>query len=47
MIVDEYDLSTIEAAIHRYVAACSGEDWSQIAWKLARVFAWEFEDYRA
>ncbi|MFC4435992.1 immunity 8 family protein [Cupriavidus respiraculi] len=45
MIVPEYDLGKIEGAIHGYVASCAGENWPNIASKLARVFAWEFEDY--
>ena len=47
MIVPEYDLAKMEDSIHRYVASCSGENWANIASKLARVFAWEFEDYVA
>jgi hypothetical protein len=47
LVVREYDLAAIEGAIHRYVAGCSGQDWNHIARKLARVFAWEFEDYQA
>lgn len=47
MIVSEYDLAKIEGAIRRYVVACEGDNWGIIASKLARVFAWEFEDYVA
>ncbi|WP_422879715.1 Imm8 family immunity protein [Paraburkholderia terricola] len=40
------DFSSIEPFIHSYVAGCSGGGWSEVSRKLARVFAWEFEDYR-
>jgi hypothetical protein len=46
LIVDKYDLGTIEEFISFYVSSCYGEDWDSIAEKLSRVFRWEFEDYR-
>lgn len=46
LIVFEYDLTNIKAAIERYVENCSGSDWGSIALKLSRVAAWEFEDYQ-
>lgn len=47
MIVREYNLSAIKEQIHKYVAQADGDDWNAIATKLARVFAWEFEDYQS
>lgn len=46
LIVHRYDLATIRSKIESYVSEVSGETWSDIASKLARVFAWEYEDYR-
>ena len=46
LIVHDYSLPSIEEHIHTYVAQCDGHDWNAIAGKLARMFAWEFEDYQ-
>lgn len=46
LIVREYDISVIEKCISDYVNECDGADWSGVAGKLGRVFAWEFEDYQ-
>ena len=46
LIVREYDLSAIEKCIRDYVDRCNGSNWNSIAGKLARVLAWEFEDYQ-
>ncbi|MFM0741446.1 immunity 8 family protein [Paraburkholderia xenovorans] len=46
LIVREYSLPSIEGYISNYVAQCDGQDWNGIAVKLARMFAWEFEDYQ-
>ncbi|MFM0723153.1 immunity 8 family protein [Paraburkholderia strydomiana] len=46
LIVREYDFSAIEQCIQSYVADCKGDSWNIVAGKLARVFAWEFEDYQ-
>jgi hypothetical protein len=45
LIVFEYDISKIRNHISRYCERCIGEDWQDIATKLARVGRWEFEDY--
>ncbi|WP_176082126.1 immunity 8 family protein [Paraburkholderia tropica] len=47
LIVREYSLPSIEEHIRTFVAQCNGSDWNAIAFKLARVFAWEFEDYQS
>lgn len=46
LIVREYDRSAIETCIRNYAAKCSGDDWDDIAKRLARNLSWEFEDYR-
>jgi len=45
LIVREFNLVAIEHHIHEYVKECSGNDWISIARMVARVLAWEFEDY--
>ena len=32
--------------INEYIDKCSDENWEEIANKLSRYFAWEFEDYQ-
>lgn len=46
LIVREYDRSTIETCIYDYVAKCVGDEWHDIAERIARNLFWEFEDYR-
>lgn len=46
LIVFEYNLTNIKAAVERYIENCSGENWEDIAIKLTRIAAWEFEDYQ-
>lgn len=46
LIVRDYDFAVIEKFICSYVEQCHGDEWSAVAEKLGRVFAWEFEDYQ-
>jgi hypothetical protein len=46
LIVHEYDRSAIEKCVHDYVAKCTGDEWQEIAEKIARNLSWEFEDYQ-
>jgi Immunity protein 8 len=46
LIVLEYDFKLIRGKIESYVATCHGSNWTEVASKLSRVAAWEFEDYR-
>lgn len=45
MFVFSYDLSQIKGTLERYCKQCVGDDWSALTAKLARLGAWEFEDY--
>ena len=45
LIVFAYELEKIRDAIAQYCERCSGDTWMDIAPKLARLGAWEFEDY--
>ena len=45
LIVLEYNFAKILNKIERYVRACKGNNWNEIASKLARMFHWEFEGY--
>lgn len=45
LIVAEYKLTAITAVITKFVERCSGESWAEVASKLSRIAAWEFEDY--
>ncbi|ACS84126.1 immunity 8 family protein [Musicola paradisiaca] len=46
LLVRKYDLDEIKKTITDYIDQCEGEDWMEIAQKLSRVFAWEYEDYQ-
>ncbi|WP_338892323.1 immunity 8 family protein [Aeromonas rivipollensis] len=46
LLVRKYDLDEITKAITDYIDQCEGNDWMEIAQKLSRVFAWEYEDYQ-
>lgn len=46
LLVRKYDLDEITKTITDYIDQCEGEDWMEIAQKLSRVFAWEYEDYQ-
>jgi hypothetical protein len=45
-IVPEYNLKTITGIITKFVSRCSGGTWKDVAGKLSRFVAWEFEDYQ-
>jgi hypothetical protein len=46
LIVTRYDHDRIVSEIKRYVEGCIGNDFWEIAQKVARIAAWEFEDYQ-
>lgn len=46
LLMPEYDYGLILQAVIRRMDACQGRDWHEVANKLARFAAWEFEDYR-
>ncbi|MEZ0600800.1 immunity 8 family protein [Paraburkholderia sp. IW21] len=46
LIVKGYNLAAIADQLDRMVQRCSGDDWQEIAVKIARFAAWEFEDYK-
>lgn len=45
LIVGQYDVVEIEAAISLRVQACVCDTWDKTVQLLCRYFAWEFEDY--
>jgi hypothetical protein len=45
LIVFRYDPDQIRREISRYVEGCTGKNFWEIAQKVARIGAWEFEDY--
>lgn len=45
LIVSEYDFKSISAAIRQCVEGCTGANWPEIAMKISRFAAWEYEDY--
>ena len=47
LIVFDYDLPAIQETISRYVTSCSGSSWNEVAERIGRMVAWEFEDYQA
>ena len=46
LVVQEYDYALILELVSERIASCDGNDWAEVANKLARIAAWEFEDYR-
>ena len=46
LLMPEYDYDLMLRAVTREMDACQGKDWHEVANKLARFAAWEFEDYR-
>lgn len=46
LIVLCYDRDRIESEIAQYVDGCTGKDFWELAQKVARIGAWEFEDYQ-
>ncbi|MAG68035.1 MULTISPECIES: immunity 8 family protein [Pseudomonas] len=47
LIVKEFNYQLIVDAIIKAISQYEGVGWSEIACKLARLYAWEFEDYQA
>lgn len=45
LIVREYSYERIVNTIRDFLQLCSGENWSEVAEKVARLGKWEFEDY--
>jgi hypothetical protein len=45
MFVFSYDLRQISRTLERYCERCVGDNWQALAAKLARLGAWEYEDY--
>lgn len=46
LIVPRYDRERIKSEISQYVEGCTGRDFWELAQKVARIGAWEFEDYQ-
>ncbi len=46
LLVRKYNFNEIKKIVTDYIDQCEGDDWMEIAEKLARVFQWEFEDYQ-
>jgi len=44
--VPVFDLATIRGTITKFVERCSGQSWNEVAAKINRIAAWEFEDYQ-
>jgi hypothetical protein len=45
LIVDRWNFPEIQQFVINYIDSCEGEDWTEVASKLSRMFFWEFEDY--
>ena len=44
-VVNQYRFDFIRDKLIKYIGHCSGENWPEIAGKVARIGHWEFEDY--
>jgi hypothetical protein len=47
LIVLEYDFRRLNDFITRWVGACEGATWQELAQRIGRLGRWEFEDYEA
>lgn len=47
LIVSRYDQGRIRRELDHYVEGCTGDNFWEIAQKVARIGAWEFEDYQS
>ena len=47
LVVREFDLHHISDLISDSIEKCEGQDWTEIALKLSRLYSWEFEDYKS
>lgn len=46
LIISHYDRELIKSEIKHYVENCTGDNFWEMAQKVARVAFWEFEDYQ-
>lgn len=46
LIAHHFDPQRIEDYVRQRIGEASGEDWPEVAGKIARWAHWEFEDYR-
>jgi len=47
LIVDRIDLDLVSRAVETALRRCEGNTWEEVAVKIGRFAAWEFEDYQA
>jgi hypothetical protein len=46
LVVQTFSWEAVEAALYQYVHSVEGDTWAEVAERLNRFMAWEFEDYR-
>jgi hypothetical protein len=46
LFVKEYDYEELKSFMTDYCSACTGNSWTEVAQKVARIGYWEFEDYK-
>lgn len=46
LIISTYDLALIKEMISEYVESCTGKSFLEVAEKISRIAAWEYEDYQ-
>ena len=46
LIVRDFNYKLIIDTVISNISQCTGENWTDVARMLARLFSWEFEDYR-
>lgn len=47
LIVDRIDLDLVSRAVETALHRCEANTWEEVAAKIGRFAAWEFEDYQA
>lgn len=46
LFIERIDAARVEAFINDRLRRLDGDTWQQLAYKIARIGHWEFEDYR-
>lgn len=46
LIIPDFDAHLIQEKVESYLKECQGNTWQEVAEKVARFAAWEFEDYQ-
>ncbi|WP_206485605.1 Imm8 family immunity protein [Thalassotalea sp. G2M2-11] len=46
ILLDEYSFSQVLSKVSEFLAKSEGQNWDEVATKLAEYMLWEFQDYK-